>query len=101
MTSKPQDPLIDSLMQLAVSAAPLIRRAREAGLFKSGTPEARAGETVVEATEVAPEPPKPAEPADAGAEKAALQNIIVAQAMKITRLEAEVARLQQELAAKA
>lgn len=95
MNNKPQDPLIESLMQLAVSAAPLIKRARDSGIFKTGTPEAKASETVVEATVVTPEPVKPAEPApDFTAEKAALQQIIVDQAMKIAALEAELAKLR-------
>lgn len=89
-----QDPLIESLMALAVSAAPLIRRAREAGMFKAGSREEEASETVVEATVNKPQPAAPAEPAvDFSAEKAALQDIIVNQAMKISALEAEIARL--------
>lgn len=92
-----QDPLIESLMALAVSAAPLIRRAREAGMFKAGSREEEASETVVEATVNKPAPP--AEPApDLAAEKAALQDIVVSQAMKISALEADVARLKAQLA---
>lgn len=92
-----QDPLVESLMALAVSAAPLIRRAREAGVFKAGSREEAASETVVEATVVKPEPAA-AEPApDFAAEKAALQDIIVSQAMKIAALEAEVDRLKAKL----
>ncbi len=100
MADNKQDPLIESLMALAVSAAPLIRRARESGVFKAGSREDAASETVVEATVVTPEPPKPApksatEPApDFSAEKSALQQIIVDQAMKIAALEAEIARLK-------
>ena len=95
MADKSQDPLVESLMQLAVSAAPLIRRAREAGMFKTGSAPHSASETVVD---VAPEPPPPPPPpppaADFGAEKQALQDIIVSQAMKIAALEAEIARLK-------
>jgi hypothetical protein len=87
-----QDPLIESLMALAVSAAPLIQRARESGLFKAGSREDAASETVVEATIIHPTPvPDPAP--DFAAEKAALQDIIVQQAVKIAALEAEVAKL--------
>lgn len=87
-----QDPLIESLMALAVSAAPLIKRARDSGLFKAGSREEAASDTVVEATVIHPIPV--AEPAaDFTAEKAALQDIIVQQAIKIAGLEAEVARL--------
>ncbi|MFZ4690206.1 MAG: hypothetical protein ACOYLS_13285 [Polymorphobacter sp.] len=90
MADNKQDPLIESLMALAVSAAPLIKRARDSGMFKAGSREDAASETVVEATVVTPAP----EPApDFSAEKAALQDIIVNQAMKIAALEAEVARL--------
>ena len=94
MADNRQDPLIESLMALAVSAAPLIKRARESGMFKAGSREEAASETVVEATVVEPEATK----ADAAAEKAALQDIIVSQAMKIAALEAEIARLQAQAA---
>ncbi len=87
-----QDPLVESLIGLAVSAAPLIRRAREAGLFKTGSQEEAAAETVVEATVVKPAAAEP-QP-DLAAEKAALQEIIVNQAMKIAALEAELANLK-------
>jgi len=87
-----QDPLIESLMALAVSAAPLIKRARESGMFKAGSREEAASDTVVEATVIHPVPV--AEPVpDFAVEKAALQDIIVQQAIKIAALEAEVARL--------
>lgn len=70
-----QDPLIEALAALASNAAPLIERARASGMFaRTVTPE-----------------PAAADP-DA-AQKTALQDIIVAQAMKIHALEAEVARL--------
>lgn len=98
MADNKQDPLIESLMALAVSAAPLIKRARDSGMFKAGTREDAASETVVEATVIRPEPAA-AEPApDFSAEKAALQDIVVSQAMKIAALEAEVARLTALLA---
>jgi hypothetical protein len=94
MADDKQDPLIQSLMALAVSAAPLIKRARDSGMFKAGSREDAASETVVEAT-VTPTP----EPApDFSAEKSALQDIIVNQAMKIAALEAEVAKLTAQLA---
>lgn len=88
MADDKQDPLIASLMALAVSAAPLIKRARDSGMFKAGTREEAASATVVDV------PPAPdAEAVDYAAQKAALQDIIVNQAMKIAALEAEVARL--------
>ena len=94
-----QDPLIESLMALAVSAAPLIQRARDTGLFKAGSREDVASETVVEATIIHPTPvPDPAP--DFSAEKAALQDIIVQQAMRINALEAEVAALKAARKAK-
>jgi hypothetical protein len=91
MADNRQDPLVESLMALAVSAAPLIRRARESGMFKTSRAE-EAAESIVEAAVVPPEAGKPEKP-DFTAEKAALQDIVVNQAMKIAHLEAEVARL--------
>ncbi len=90
MADDKQDPLIQSLMALAVSAAPLIKRARDSGMFKAGSREDSASESVVEATVV----PNPEPAPDFSAEKAALQDIIVNQAMKIAALEAEIARLK-------
>jgi hypothetical protein len=99
--AKNNDPLIESLMQLAVSAAPLIRKAREAGIF-------RERDSVVDAEVVSPaakpEPPKPPEPAPAPAaadsgQTAALQDIVVRQALRINELEAEVAAAKAALAA--
>lgn len=93
--AKSNDPLIESLMQMAVAAAPLIRKARESGIFR--------GETVVDAEVVTPkapeaptppEPPKAAEPPPASPDAAALQDIIVRQALRINELEAEVAALK-------
>lgn len=105
MADKSQDQLIESLMALAVSAAPLIKRARESGIFSAGSRADDASQTIVEATVVTPPPPPPppeapaappapTPPADFSAEKAALQDIVVSQAMKIAALEAEVARLK-------
>lgn len=107
MADNKQDPLIESLMALAVSAAPLIKRARESGMFKAGSREDAASESVVEATVVPSPQVKPeAQPeakseraADFSAEKSALQDIIVNQAMRIAALEAEVAKLKAGLAA--
>lgn len=107
--AKNNDPLIESLMQLAVSAAPLIRKAREAGIF-------RERETVVDAEVVPPtakpappEPPKPPEaaaapvqsspPAADSGQTAALQDIVVRQALRINELEAEVAAVKAAMAA--
>ncbi len=77
MATKP-DPLIEALVGLASNAAPLLERARQSGMFK---PAAKAE----------------ANPADApdAAQKTALQEIIVAQAMKIHALEAEIATLKR------
>lgn len=88
MADKSQDPLVESLMALAVSAAPLIKRARDAGLFRAGSAPEAASATVVDV------PPAPPPTPDFSAERAALQEIIVNQAMKITALEAELAKLK-------
>ena len=90
MTDKKPDPLIESLMALAVSAAPLIQRARESGMFKAGSRAGAAAETVVDGP---PAPAPDAEPVDHATQKAALHDIIVNQALKIAALEAEVERL--------
>ena len=88
MAENRQDPLIESLMALAVSAAPLIKRARDSGIFKAGTREEVASAIIVDV------PPTPdAETLDHAVQKAALHDIIVNQAMKIAALEAEVTRL--------
>ena len=76
------DGLAEVLVQLAANSASLIEKARASGLFRQ--PE------TVEATVV---PPAPTAPDDFAAQKAALQDIIVQQAMKIHTLEAEVLRL--------
>lgn len=93
MSDNRQDPLIESLMALAVSAAPLIKRARDSGIFKAAREAEAASEAVVEASVVPPAPAPAMAAAPDVAERAALQDIIVSQAMKIARLEAEVARL--------
>lgn len=97
--AKSNDPLIESLMQMAVAAAPLIRKARESGIF-------RERETVVDAEIVTPEPakaPTPPEPPKApeaaapppvSPDTSALQDIVVRQALRINELEAEVAALK-------
>jgi hypothetical protein len=101
--AKNNDPLIESLMQMAVAAAPLIRKARESGLF-------RRDDDVVEAEIVtprppeapkAPEPPAPpkaAEPPPVSPDTSALQDIVVRQALRINELEAEVAALKAKAA---
>ncbi len=77
------DGLAEVLVQLAANSATLIERARASGLFKQAE--------TVEATVVTPA--AVATPDDFAAQKAALQDIIVQQAMKIHALEAEVLRL--------
>lgn len=98
MTKSTQDPLVETLMQLAASAAPLIRRAREAGVFNSdfaakAAKAAKPDEEVVEAEVVTPKP--------ASADSAALEAILVRQALRIAELEAEVAALKAKPARKA
>ncbi|OYX76310.1 MAG: hypothetical protein B7Y82_13980 [Sphingomonadales bacterium 32-65-25] len=93
MMAKSNDPLIESLMQMAVAAAPLIRKARESGIFRDR-------DTVVDAEIVTPEAPKPpeppkaAEPPPVSPDTSALQDIVVRQALRINELEAEVAALK-------
>ncbi len=98
--AKSNDPLIDSLMQMAVAAAPLIRKARESGIFRDR-------DTVVDAEIVTPaapeahkppEPPKAAEPPPVSPDTSALQDIVVRQALRINELEAEVAALKVKAA---
>ena len=74
------DGLTELLVKLAANSAELIERARAAGIIKDKA-------TVVDVT------PTPAPPSGADAGKAAFQDIIVSQAIKIAALEAEVARL--------
>jgi len=95
MSNQKQDPLVESLMQLAASAAPLIRRAREAGMFRSDFGNKPETAETVDATVVKPAP-TPEPPADV----AALQAILVRQALRISELESEVAALKAKAAAK-
>lgn len=100
--AKSNDPLIETLMQLAVTAAPLIRKARDSGIFRT--------DTIMEAEIVPPKPPEPPEPPKAeaapeapaapDASMAAMQDIIVRQALRINALEAEVAALKAAAEAK-
>ena len=98
--AKSNDPLIETLMQLAVTAAPLIRKARDSGIFRT--------DTIMEAEIVPPKPPEPPKaeaapeaPAAPDASMAAMQDIIVRQALRINALEAEVAALKAAAEAKA
>jgi len=115
MVDRKQDALLEGLIALAASAAPLIKKARDSGMFKDinfngiapiagfETAAARAAATAAAMPETKtqtgkpetrPEPAASAEPAaGAAAERAALQDIIVNQAIKIAALEAEVVRL--------
>ncbi|WP_353218464.1 hypothetical protein [Sandarakinorhabdus sp.] len=91
--AKSNDPLIESLMQLAVSAAPLIRKAREAGIFRDRDGMVDA-EIVTPTAKPAP-PESPAAPAAPEmAQTAALQDIVVRQALRINELENELAALK-------
>ena len=100
--AKSNDPLIESLMQLAVAAAPLVRKAREAGIFRREDDMVDAEVVTPRAAEpppapTPPEPPKadaPAAPGEPSAQAAAMQDIIVRQALRINELEAEVAKLK-------
>ncbi len=71
-------------------------------MFKAGSREDAASETIVEATIITPEPAKaeakPEPTPEAAAEKAALQDIVISQAMKIQALEAEIAKLKAQAA---
>jgi hypothetical protein len=103
--AKNNDPLIESLMQMAVAAAPLIRKARESGIFRDRdefvdaeivTPKAPTPPEPPQAPQ-APQPPEPAkagEPPPASPDAQALQDIIVRQALRINELETEVTRLK-------
>lgn len=85
MSDRSPPPLNEALMALFASAAPLLERAKAAGLFR---------DRPIDVTPT-PTPPTPPEPAAGDAAKmAALHDIIVAQATKIVALEAEVARLK-------
>lgn len=82
--SNRNDGLAEILVQLAGNAATLIERAR-------ATTAMRAAQTVDAEAEPSAE--------EVDAQRAALQEIIVQQAMKLHQLEAQVATLQAELAA--
>jgi len=81
MAEKPE-PVAEALMSLLAGAAPLLDRARQSGLFRTAAAPAEAA------------PPPPAAMSGDAAQKAALQEIIVEQAIKIHALEAEIARLK-------
>jgi len=101
--AKSNDPLIESLMQMSVAAAPLIRKARESGIFRDR-------DTMVDAEIVTPEPakapippeppkaPEAAAPPPVSPDTSALQDIVVRQALRINELEAEVAALKAKAA---
>ena len=82
MADRSDPPVSEALMALFAGAAPLFEKARASGLFRDRT------------VNVTPEAPNPPPPPGDPAQKSALQEIIVAQAMKIVALEAEVARLK-------
>jgi hypothetical protein len=82
MADRHDPPMSEALMALLAGAAPLIERAKASGLFRDRP------------INVTPTPPTPEPAAASDAQKTALQDIIVAQAMKIVALEAEVARLK-------
>ncbi len=93
--AKSNDPLIESLMQMAVAAAPLIRKARESGIFRDRDSVVDAEVVAPKAAEPPPAPPAPEPPpAPAAPEAGALQDIIVRQALRINELEAEIAALK-------
>ncbi len=83
MADRQDPPMSEALMALLAGAAPLFERAKASGLFR---------DRPINVTPTQPAPPTPDTP-DA-AQKTALQDIIVSQAMKIVALEAEVARLK-------
>lgn len=83
MASRQEPPISEALMALFAGAAPLIERAKAAGLFR--TPPVDVTPTTAA--------PTPAATGDA-AKMAALQDIVVAQAQKIVALEAEIAKLK-------
>lgn len=82
-----QDNLAEILVQLASTSAQLIDRARASGVFKPAPAE----DVVPTQVTVSTSEPDP--------QAAALQTIIVQQAMKLHALETEVAELKAELAA--
>ncbi len=82
MASRQEPPISEALMALFAGAAPLIERAKAAGLFRTAP------------VDVTPTTPTPPPTTGDAAKMAALQDIVVAQAQKIVALEAEVARLK-------
>ena len=104
--AKSNDPLMESLMQMAVAAAPLIRKVRESGLFRDRDTVVEA-EVVTPETAAAPAPPEPPMPPPAAApppvnpDTGALQDIVVRQALRINELESEVAAMKAAAAHKA
>lgn len=89
MADRSDPPVSEALMALFAGAAPLFEKARASGLFRDRTVN------VTPTNGAAASSPSSAT-SDHGdaAQKTALQEIIVAQAMKIVALEAEVARLK-------
>jgi hypothetical protein len=81
MVTRNDAPMSEALIALLAGAAPLIERAKASGLFRDRP------------INVTPTPPPTPEAPDA-AQKTALQDIIVAQAMKIVALEVELAKLK-------
>ncbi len=84
MADRNDPPMSEALMALLAGAAPLFERAKASGLFR---------DRPINVTPAAPPTPPTPEAPDA-AQKTALQEIIVAQAMKIVALEAEIAKLK-------
>ncbi len=94
MADRSEPPIGEALMALFAGAAPLIERAKAAGLFRVPPIDLTASPPAPPAP---PSPPSPSAPPslDADAAKmAALHDIIVAQATKIVALEAEIAKLK-------
>lgn len=84
MAEKYEPPVTDALMALLASAAPLFEKAKASGMFRGWPPPPTPAAATPAADDAAADP----------GQKAALQEIIVAQAMKIHALEAEIARLK-------
>ena len=87
MADRSDPPVSEALMALFAGAAPLFEKARASGLFRERTVNVTPSNGAATASASA------SDSTDA-AQKTALQEIIVAQAMKIVALEAEVARLK-------
>lgn len=94
--AKSNDPLIESLMQMAVAAAPLIRKARESGIFRERESFVDAEVVPPKAPDAPTPPPEPPRAAEAAPspDMTAMQDIIVRQALRINELEGEVAKLK-------